>query len=236
LFLRDLHQHDLPPLDHLLDLVMAMLPRARPRGLFHLVFVAADCLDGKRRLYDDFDRRAFCCRRELGRVGALGRDFVAMAGFVMVMRKSVAVRRRCAVARFFDWYVDAHRRFGVLRESGGIGFVVVVVLAFAARFRIGDQIVDQAIFRHRLGHDVGVIVIALAVFIIGFVDRGLARVGGQSGGDVLVFLLIRRFLGGAVGIERRLTVGDRDAVIIGVDFAEGEEAMAITAIFDERRL
>ena len=38
------------------------------------------------------------------------------------------------------------------------------------------------------------------------------------------------------GAHQRLAVGDGDLVVVGVDFAEGEEAVAIAAIFDERRL
>ena len=46
------------------------------------------------------------------------------------------------------------------------------------------------------------------------------------------------FLGGVLGLlaEQRLAVLLGDLVIIGVDFAEGEEAVAIAAIIDERRL
>ena len=36
--------------------------------------------------------------------------------------------------------------------------------------------------------------------------------------------------------QQRLPVGDRDLVIIGMDFREGEEALAVAAIFHERRL
>jgi len=36
-----------------------------------------------------------------------------------------------------------------------------------------------------------------------------------------------------VGFDQRLAVGDRNLVIVGVDFAEGQEAVAIAAIFDE---
>jgi hypothetical protein len=39
-----------------------------------------------------------------------------------------------------------------------------------------------------------------------------------------------------VGFNQRLTVGDRNLVIIWMDFAEGQEAVAIAAIFDERGL
>jgi hypothetical protein len=34
-------------------------------------------------------------------------------------------------------------------------------------------------------------------------------------------------------VDERLPVGERDLVIVGMDFAEGEEAVAIAAIFDE---
>src|SRR6516162_5994568 len=44
-------------------------------------------------------------------------------------------------------------------------------------------------------------------------------------------------LGGALGAlvlgDQRLPVGDRDLVIVGMDFAEGEEAVAIAAVVDE---
>ena len=34
-------------------------------------------------------------------------------------------------------------------------------------------------------------------------------------------------------LDQRLTVGDRDLVVIGMDFAKGEEAVPVAAIFDE---
>jgi hypothetical protein len=42
-------------------------------------------------------------------------------------------------------------------------------------------------------------------------------------------LAVRAFL----GLDQRLTVGDRDLIIIRVNFTEGEEAVAVAAIFDE---
>src|SRR5262249_57266997 len=36
--------------------------------------------------------------------------------------------------------------------------------------------------------------------------------------------------------DQRLPVGDRDLVVVGMDFAERQEAVAIAAVFDERRL
>ncbi len=36
-----------------------------------------------------------------------------------------------------------------------------------------------------------------------------------------------------VSLDQRLTVGNRDLIVIWMDFAEGQEAMAVPAIFDE---
>src|SRR3569832_660044 len=50
---------------------------------------------------------------------------------------------------------------------------------------------------------------------------------------VLVFglALVARFL-----FEQGLPVGDRDLIIVGMDFREGEEAVAVAAVIDKRRL
>ena len=40
-------------------------------------------------------------------------------------------------------------------------------------------------------------------------------------------------MGALIGFDQRLPIGDRDLIIVRVDFAEGQEAMAVTAIFDE---
>jgi hypothetical protein len=54
-------------------------------------------------------------------------------------------------------------------------------------------------------------------------------------GTVFGFFL-RLAMRAFVGFDQRLTVGHRNLVIIGVDFAESQEAVAIAAIFDERCL
>src|SRR5262249_30134480 len=52
---------------------------------------------------------------------------------------------------------------------------------------------------------------------------------------MLVFLL-GLAMGAFIGLDQRLTVRDRDLIVVGMDFAEGKEAMAVAAIFDEGRL
>ncbi|WP_283813293.1 hypothetical protein [Bradyrhizobium sp. Leo121] len=49
-------------------------------------------------------------------------------------------------------------------------------------------------------------------------------------------LLLGLAMGAFFGLDQRLTVGDRDLVIVWMDFAERKEAMAVAAILDERRL
>ena len=65
-----------------------------------------------------------------------------------------------------------------------------------------------------------------------FVDMVIAIAVVELGGAQPLFL------GGVLGLlaKQRFAVGLGDLVIIGVDFAEGQEAVAIAAIIDERRL
>ena len=40
-------------------------------------------------------------------------------------------------------------------------------------------------------------------------------------------------MGAFVRLDQRLAIGDRNLIVIGVDFAEGQEAVAVAAVFDE---
>ena len=67
----------------------------------------------------------------------------------------------------------------------------------------------------------------LVVVVVGGTGRGfggLVVLGGQFGAR-----------GGLLG-QQRLAVGQRDLVVVGVDFVERQESVAVAAIFDERRL
>jgi hypothetical protein len=46
-------------------------------------------------------------------------------------------------------------------------------------------------------------------------------------------LLFGLAMGALIGFDQRLPVGDRDLVIVRMDFAEGQEAVPVAAIFDE---
>jgi hypothetical protein len=51
-------------------------------------------------------------------------------------------------------------------------------------------------------------------------------------GTILGFLF-GLAMGAFVRFDQRLAIGDRDLIIVGVDFAEGQEAVAVAAVFDE---
>ncbi|OIQ76202.1 hypothetical protein GALL_421240 [mine drainage metagenome] len=43
-------------------------------------------------------------------------------------------------------------------------------------------------------------------------------------------------MGAFVGFNQRLAIGDRNLVIVRMNFAEGEKAVTVAAVFDESRL
>src|SRR5690242_7291970 len=55
----------------------------------------------------------------------------------------------------------------------------------------------------------------------------------ETSAGVLVFVLVVVM---CLVAQQRFAVGDGDLVVIGVDFRDGEEAMAVAAILDESRL
>jgi hypothetical protein len=88
-------------------------------------------------------------------------------------------------------------------------------------------------------------VVRLAVFLgLGMLDdpaldavsvtaAARAAVARTAAARAVLTLFLGLAMGALVGLDQCLTVGDRDLVIVGMDFAEGEEAVAVAAIFDE---
>ena len=64
----------------------------------------------------------------------------------------------------------------------------------------------------------------------------VARAATVAVGGAVLALFLGLAVGALVGLDQRLTVGDRDLIVVRVDFAERQEAVAVAAIFDERRL
>ncbi|WP_456703391.1 MULTISPECIES: hypothetical protein [unclassified Bradyrhizobium] len=129
--------------------------------------------------------------------------------------------------------------------------IVVVTLVLAVMLCIGVQVLtllwsaDRVLrpglaFRlglRRLGERIGaraktldeVAADALAMTTA----AGIAVTRAATAVGAVFALFLGLAMGLFLGLDQRLTVGNRNLVIIGMDFAEGEEAVAIAAIFNE---
>ena len=56
-----------------------------------------------------------------------------------------------------------------------------------------------------------------------------------AGGAVLA-LFLGFAMGALVSLDQRLTVGDRDLIVVRMNFGEGEETVAVAAVVDKGRL
>ena len=236
LLLHDLHQHDLAALDDFLDLVVAIGAGAGTRSLFELV--AADRLD------------------RLGMV--LGRLAQALVAHRLGGRRD---RGRfvggCLIARLgpgeLAWRLGRRTGLGCLLIEPVIGVCAAKRVARIGRAGIEGGILFLGQQRHRLAQRVGgcrkrrvSCAVRLAELVIVVVFRRLAQslglgvvrlrfVFSHPVATAFARLLagVGGLLGGALGVERRLAVGDRNPVIVRMNFAEGEEPVPIAAIFDE---
>ena len=66
---------------------------------------------------------------------------------------------------------------------------------------------------------------------LGSIGLGVRVAAGALGFALVRLLVLARLL--LPALQQALPVGDRDLVVVGVDFAEGQEAVAVAAIFDE---
>ncbi len=112
------------------------------------------------------------------------------------------------------------------------------VLALAAKF-IGGAFVNRRGVRTGAGLGRFGIFVAM-VAVVGLVGAVVGAVVVMMGVETAVFIFAAEplFLGGMFGFLTKQCIAIRlgDLVIIGVDFAEREKAVAIAAVIDERRL
>ncbi|WP_283814442.1 hypothetical protein [Bradyrhizobium commune] len=125
--------------------------------------------------------------------------------------------------------------------------VMIVAVVLAVMVRVGLQVLalmqsalgvlGQSLAFDRLGGGIGTGVEALDdVAADAFAMTAAAGVA-VARAAAAVRAVLALFLGFAMrlllGLDQRLPVGDRYLIVVGMDFAEGEEAVAVTAIFDE---
>jgi hypothetical protein len=118
----------------------------------------------------------------------------------------------------------------------GIGVMMFGIVGVAMTLVGVQAFVFRALMRLRGDRGVGTGVVddlALDSLAIAAAARiAVTRTAATAIGAVLG-LFLGLAMGAFVGLDQRLTVGDRNLIIVGVDFAEGQEAVAVAAIFDE---
>jgi hypothetical protein len=126
-----------------------------------------------------------------------------------------------------------------------IAMVVGLVIVLAVMLRIGVQmfalvrraLAVRGLTLDRLGRGTGTgleafdNVAANAIAVPSAAGVAVARAAAAVG--AVLALLLGLAMGLFLGLDQRLPVGDRDLVVVRMDFAEGEEAVAVAAIFDE---
>jgi len=137
----------------------------------------------------------------------------------MIMTSMIVIMMSGIIMMMLGFVRVAMTAFGVQ--------VFLMLLMFLALLRRGD------LHQVRAGvlHDLALHPLTTAAAALVAVARTAATARGTILGLFLGFAM-----GAFVGLDQRLTVGDRNLIIVGMDFAEGQEAMAVAAILDEGRL
>jgi hypothetical protein len=154
------------------------------------------------------DRRHF--RLVFRRVG-FARDVVVV---VRIMRM-VMLMRMLVIAVIMMLRIGVVM-FGLARVIVGM-FAVPIFMRLSRLRRIGAGVLDD---------------LALDAFAVAAAARiAMTRTTAAAG---TVFGFFFGFAMGAfVGFDQRLTVGDRNLIVIGMDFAEGQKAVTVATIFNE---
>src|SRR5579862_74646 len=236
LFLDHLHQHDLAALDHLLDLVLPAVTRRAVGYFFHGVGAA-----------DRFDDLGFLVAAVVAAAFAAIVAFGAGMGAVIVLvgvRRGVGTFRCLVLARIGGGFIaGCHLGGAGLRPlrlgqvGGGFGrdrrhevgcCGLGTLVRFGRRRRFGPLVASGRVAAGRFGEFTAQSVV--------FAVRGGMPVAAAAAARAPVDFIVGGALGALFLVDQRLAVGDRDLVIVRVDFAEGEKAVAIAAVVDESGL
>jgi hypothetical protein len=140
-----------------------------------------------------------------------------MVVMVRVVRMSfVALAFRMFVRTFLGVFV----RISFVRIS--LVRISLALIGLAGLRRIDGRVLDD---------------VALdAVAMTAAAGVAVARPATAAVAGAILALFLGLAMGAFIGLDQRLTVGDRDLVVVGMDFAEGQKTVAVAAIFDESRL
>ena len=174
-------------------------------------------------------------------IGDFARDPATVAGVghqhaIAAGERQVGGQRGALVTAFF---LDDLNQQHLAALDDVLDLVAAAQILALATKLVGGAFID----RRRVGAGAGLGCFAFVVVMIAFLGDVVVRsvVVMMRVEAALIFLIITAqplFLGGMLGFfaEQGIAVRLGDLVIIGVDFAEGEEAVAIAAVIDERRL
>jgi hypothetical protein len=201
--LDDLHQHDLADLHDLLDLVLPRARLAHGADVF-LGVVIGHGFGGGRVVLCGFLAVLVALVVTVILVGGIG---PVLAGFGRIV---FGLRGRAVFGRL--------GRVGCLGGLRGFGRVVVLGLVEIDHVHARGRAAGHRISLGRLG--LGAIGLAAA----GTAALGLSLLLGLGGHGLGIFTLLG---------QQRLPVGDRDLVVVGMDFGKREEAVAVAAVIHE---
>jgi hypothetical protein len=110
--------------------------------------------------------------------------------------------------------------------------LLVTVMIMVRGLSVSLALMCMFVLDRRSGLAFGV-VDDLALHALAAVAASRIAMARAPAARAVLVLFLGFAVGALVGLDQRLTVGDRDLIVVGMDFAEGEEAVAIAAIFDK---
>jgi hypothetical protein len=143
---------------------------------------------------------------------------VLIMAMLVIVRMRVIVMMFCIIMVFgigvVEFGVVAVMAFGVLMEA-----VRVDVERFGGRRRLKARVLDD-----------------FALDTIAVAAAARVAVARTTPVRAVFGFLLGLAMGTFVGFDQRLAVGDRNLVIVRMNFAEGEKAVTVAAVLDEGRL
>src|SRR6202045_4847727 len=121
--------------------------------------------------------------------------------------------------------------------------IIMVMLRIGAAIALGVLLFGRrvaffvALMRDRLRRIAARVLDDLALDALAAAAAARIAVARTAASAGAVFaLLLGLAMGALVGLDQRLAIGDRNLIIVRMDFAKGQKAVAVAAIFDEGRL
>ena len=225
---------------------MPPVARRAARDFFQHIGVAADILDHVVLVRDVFGGATILA----GGLGRCGGGFAVLAlgggrGFRLIALRGVIGGTLAG----FDAVAggDGRQLFGLRRFVRLIAIViaraVVAITVLILRvsrvfggFSSAGRVVSRSVTRRSLRGVNSLFGAKFAAFDHIAIGTPCAAMAVPLTAAAAIVVIVVVALRARVGLDQCLPVGDRDLVIVRVDFRKGEEAVPVSAVIDERRL